>query len=243
LALPRLKVTRVVRQDSSGSTAIFTEYLSKNSTTWANTGGTGKQIKWKGDVMAAVSTAGVTEALKATPGAISYISFDRVLRDGLSAVSLRNKAGQFIAPSETAFQAAVKASAINKSESLTASLVDMDGAGVWPIVDLTYILLDNAPKSNARATASAKFFYWAFLKGDTMIKGTGFAALPTEIQARVIRKLSEIKPQDGRPLNFTRHPQEGLFSAYGPALKIGVAPLPIGFVHVFALHPHAEDQL
>jgi hypothetical protein len=119
----------------------------------------------------------------------------------------------------------------------------MDGAGVWPIVDLTYILLDNAPKSNARATASAKFFYWAFLKGDTMIKGTGFAALPTEIQARVIRKLSEIKPQDGRPLNFTRHPQEGLFSAYGPALKIGVAPLPIGFVHVFALHPHAEDQL
>ena len=201
VSLPKLKVMRVVREDSSGSTGIFTEYLAKQSPAWA--GSVGKQVKWQGEIIAVKGNDAVAEAVKATPGAIGYISFDRVLRDGLVSVALRNKAGQFVTASETAFQATVKVSNIGKSQSLTASLVDLDGLGVWPIVDLTYILLDGSPKSSERASASAKFFYWAFLKGDTLIRGTGFAALPTEVQAMAIRKLAEIKSTDGKSINLT----------------------------------------
>lgn len=204
LNLPRIRVVRVVREDSSGSTAILTEYLSQHSPGWAKTTGVGRTVKWKGEVMLAKGNDGLSAAVKATPGAIGYVSFDRVRRDDLASVMLRNKSGAFVAPSELAFQAAVKASSISKSSALTASLVDLQGPAVWPIVDLTYILMDATPKSAERASASARFFYWAFLKGDPLISGTGFAALPTEVQALVVRKLAEIKPTDGKPLHFTR---------------------------------------
>lgn len=213
LSLPKTRVIRVVREDASGSTGIFTEYLAKHSPAWAGTVGVGKLVKWKGEVVAAKGNDGVAEAVKSTPGAIGYASFDRVLRDSLVSVSLKNKAGVFVAASEGAFSAAVKASGISKSESLTASLIDMDGAAVWPIVDLTYVLLDGAPKSAQRASASAKFFYWAFLKGDTLIRGTGFAALPTEVQAMVVRKLADIKPTDGKSINLTRRIEGGLMAS------------------------------
>lgn len=220
LALPKVKVIRVVREEASGNTEIFTGYLAKQNPAWATSTGVGKLVKWKGEVVAVKGSDAVAEAVKTTPGALGYVSFDRVLKSGLASVALRNKAGQFVTPSEASFQAAVKASNIGKSETLTASLVDLDGVGVWPIVDLTYILLDGSPKSSAKASASAKFFYWAFLKGDTLIRGTGFAALPTEVQALVIRKLAEIKPLDGKSINLTRRSPEGLVARWDSALEI-----------------------
>lgn len=214
LALPKTKVIRIAREDASGSTAILTQYLSQQSPTWASGTGVGRTVKWKGEVVLAKGNDDLGAAIKATLGAIGYVSYDRVLRDGLVSVSLRNKAGNFVAPSEAAFQAAVKASSISKSGSLTASLIDMPGSGVWPIVDLTYILLDASPKLADRANASARFFYWAFLKGDSLINGSGFAALPTEVQAAVVRKLGEIKPADGRSLNFTQQSEHMLLARW-----------------------------
>jgi len=214
LALPKTKVIRIAREDASGSTAILTQYLSQQNSAWASGTGVGRTVKWKGEVVLVKGSDELGAAVKATPGAIGYVSFDRVLRDGLVSVSLRNKAGNFMAPSEAAFQAAVKASSITKSASLTASLIDMPGSGVWPIVDLTYILLDASPKLADRSSASARFFYWAFLKGDPLISGSGFAALPTEVQAAVVRKLGEIKPADGKPLNFTQHSEHKLLTRW-----------------------------
>lgn len=209
LALPKAKVIRVVREDVSGSTGIFTEYLSRQSPVWAKSVGSAKLVKWPGEVTPAKGNDAVVEAVKATPGAIGYASFDRAQRSGLTMVALRNKTGRFVTPSEAAFRAAVKASNVGKSDSMTASLVDLDGTEVWPIVDLTYILLDAFPKSSTRASAAAKFFYWAFLKGDPLIRGTGFAALPAEVQALVVRKLAEIRPQDGKSIILTQRPFQG----------------------------------
>ena len=146
----------------------------------------------------------------ATPGAIAYVSYDRVIRDRLTAVALRNKAGVFVTLSKPRFQAAVKVSSISKSAALTASLIDTDGPNVWRLTDLTHILLDTSPKTAERANASAQFFYWAFLKRNILINGSGFAAWPTEVQAMVVRKLGEIKPLDGKKLNFTRWQADSL---------------------------------
>lgn len=214
IALPRTRVVRIARKDSSGSTAILTEYLSQQSPAWANGTGVGKTVKWNSDVVLAKGNDDLAAAVKATPGAIGYVSYDRVLRDGLAAVSLRNKAGNFVPPSEASIRAAVKGSMFRKSSALTASLIDMPGVGVWPIVDLTYILLDAAPKSAEQASATARFFYWAFLKGDALISGTGFAPLPTEVQALAVRKLVELRAGDGKPLNFTRRPAQMMFTRW-----------------------------
>ena len=206
LALPHLRVVRVVRADASGSTEILTRYLAQQSPGFATAVGAGKTVKWSAGDTAAAGTAlvtargndGVASAVKATPGAIGYTSYDRVLRDALAPVALKNRAGVYVRPSEPAIQAAVRASDLRRSDTMTASLIDLDGRDVWPLVDLTYVLLDAEPPSAARASASAQFFYWAFLKGDVLVKGTGFAALPTEVQARVVRRLADIKPRDGK---------------------------------------------
>jgi phosphate transport system substrate-binding protein len=223
LSLPKTRVTRVVREDASGSTGIFTEYLAKHSPAWAGTVGVGKLVKWSGEVVAVKGNDGVAVAVKTTPGAIGYTSFDRVLREALVSVALKNKAGQFVVASEGAFSAAVKASGISKSESLTASLIEMDGVSAWPIVDLTYVLLDGAPPSAQRASASAKFFYWAFLKGDTLIRGTGFAALPMGVQAMVVRKLADIKPADGKSINLTARPEGALLAGESIPLRAALS--------------------
>jgi phosphate transport system substrate-binding protein len=196
--LPNLKITRVVREESSGTTEAFTSYLASASPEWS--GGSGKKITWAGEVAALKGNDGVAQAVKETAGAIGYVSLDRVSKHSLTSVSLRNKSGKFVAASENAIVAAVRASDLRKD--LHASLLDGAGAESWPIVDVTYILIDAHPKSASEASRTLQFFYWAMLKGDDIVRGTGFAPLPAEVQARVIRQLAEVSPQDGMPVQL-----------------------------------------
>jgi phosphate transport system substrate-binding protein len=78
----------------------------------------------------------------------------------------------------------------------------MNAADAWPLVDATYILVDANPLVAAEASRTLKFFYWAFLKGDDIVRGTGFAPLPVEVQARVVRLLGEVRSQDKLPIDY-----------------------------------------
>lgn len=197
MRLPALKVVRVVRMEGSGSTETFTSYLATQNPTWKASVGVGKQVKWKEGSLSVNGNDGVAESVKKTPGAIGYVSFDRVQYHDLATVALRNAAGQFVLPSESAFQAAIRFAGAGKNDIMAETLINASGADAWPITDITYVLMDAAPKSSAKANASVKFFYWAFLKGDELIQGTGFAPLPPAIQARAVRKIGEIQPEDG----------------------------------------------
>ena len=203
LTLPRTPITVVVRKDGSGTTETFTKYLASQNTAWTSTIGVGKQVKWNANAHLEKGNDGVAQALKKTMGAIGYISFDRARTLGLTMVNLKNAAGNYVKPSEASFTAAIKAANLYKNQTMIASLINLDGNDSWPITDMTYILMDATPKREEDARGGAQFFYWAFLKGDNLLNGTGFSPLPVTLQALVTRKLSDIRPQDGKILELT----------------------------------------
>lgn len=207
LNLPSQDIVRVVRRDSSGSTESFTKYLSGVSPSWARVIGSGKIVRWPGTVQSANGTDGVATLVHETPGAIGYVSYDRVMHDKLAIALLQNRSGFYVEPSEYAFRVTIKASDLGRKGDESASLIDLSGQDVWPITDATFILVDTKPKSSEGASRVLSFFYWAFLKGDDVVAGTGFAPLPSELQARIVRRLSEVQPGDGRPLELIFMPQ------------------------------------
>ena len=99
-------------------------------------------------------------------------------------------------PSEAGFLAAVKGSALMRSES-APPLVDLDGLDVWPITQCAYVVIDRTPVSGAKASPLMKFIYWSMRHGDSLVAGTGYVALPPATQARVIQRLQEVQPKDG----------------------------------------------
>ena len=203
--LPKVAITRIVREDSSGSTEALTGYFSLVSENWSRSIGSGNTVSWPGTVTKARGSDGVIEALRGARGAITYVSLDRVARDKLNPVLLENRQGKFVAPSEAGLKAAVKASTMNLTADEYASLLNMPGSATWPITHATFVLVDRAPKTAASVSQTLSFFYWAFMKGDNIITGTGFAPLPTAMQARIMGRFKEeIKAQDGVPLQFMR---------------------------------------
>jgi phosphate transport system substrate-binding protein len=202
LQLPRTAIKRLVRSDNSGTTATFTDYLSRVSPEWSAKIGSGLAVKWPGTVDSAQGNDKLVALLQATPGSIAYVSFNSVKRQRLAFTQLQNRSGHFISPSEASFIAAISASALGKSGDENASLLDLPGARVWPITDTTYIVIERRPKNPQRAKQVLNFFYWVFLQGDAMAGETGFVPLPSSVQARVVARFREIENPDGTPLEF-----------------------------------------
>lgn len=200
LALPRSPIRVVVREDASGSTRAFTRYLASQDASWATR--VGQRVEWPSEVTSARGTKGVAEVVKATEGAIGYVSFQEVRRQSLAAPQLQNRDGKFVLPSERAIQSAVNASEMSKAGDETASLIDLRGTESWPITETTYVLLPRRPADVAQAKRVLNFFYWVFAQGDRMAQETGFVPLPTRIQARLLSRLKEVTGPDGRPLEF-----------------------------------------
>jgi phosphate transport system substrate-binding protein len=204
VSLPNLAVQRVVRSDKSGTTEGFTKYLALMNPTFNAEVGFGQLPKWPGQPLAASGSDGVVETLEATEGAIGYVSFDRVTRNKLNAVRLRNADGFWVAAGEAGFRSAVTKSDVFKRGDDLASVLNMPGENSWPITMTTYVLFDAVPRTAAEADRGLRFIYWAFTNGDRMLKGTGFAPLPTNVQAKITTRLGGVKPQDGMALSYFR---------------------------------------
>ena len=201
LTLPDLPVVRVVRADGSGTTEVFVAYLRLAAAAQAaGIEPQGGRARWPGETVAVEGSDRLVAAVKATPGAIGYASSDHVLRDGLSGVRLRNRRGEWMEPTTAAFKAAIVAGGLFKHSLEPASLLDLDGVGVWPIVTATYVLVPREPASLERAGRTLNFFYRSFLMGDKAVAGTGFAPLPIATQARIVTLLSGFRTQQGEPV-------------------------------------------
>ncbi|RRD58731.1 phosphate ABC transporter substrate-binding protein PstS [Comamonadaceae bacterium OH2545_COT-014] len=194
LRLPALPVVRVVRADASGSTATFTRYLGLFSEEWRSKAGSSPG--WNGTVAAARSTIGVVEAVQGQPGAVGYVPFDRVQKGALTAVALKNEAGQFVQPSELSIRDATQAA--NLQQNLTASLLNTRGAQAWPITELTYVLVSANPAKASDLAPTLEFFAWALQKGDAIVRQTGFVALPARVQAAAFKVLLGVRDAQGK---------------------------------------------
>lgn len=200
LALPAAAVVRIVRADRSGTSEGFSRYLEVVSPAFKTEIGAGSLPKWPGTgsgLTAAQGNDGVVKSVLATDGALGYVSFDRVRADKLTAVRVVNAAGKPVVASEASFRAAIRQSALHQTGDDLASLANPPGEESWPITLTTFVLFDAAPARTSDVEAALRFFYWAFVSGDKLIADTGFAPLPTSVQAKLASRFAAIKPRDG----------------------------------------------
>lgn len=202
LSLPDLPIVRVVREDASGSSEVWSRWLGLASPRFAEKVPASQKPSWPGQVLAENGNDGVVARVQAMQGALGYVSYDRVLRDRLTDVRLRTRSGAVVAASEAAFRSAMLASDVYRQGDDLASLLDMPRPDAWPVTATTYVLIDAAPQDLRRATAAARFIYWCFMQGDALTRGTGFAPLPARVQARLAPRLMQVRDPQGQALSF-----------------------------------------
>ncbi|MDY7573162.1 phosphate ABC transporter substrate-binding protein PstS [Actimicrobium sp. CCI2.3] len=201
IKLPDVPIRCIVRSDESGTTAGFTDYLSKADTDWALRFGTGLRVNWPAGVVPAKGNDGMATTVSETAGAIGYVAANQAAKKKLVYSLLQNRSKNYVAPTEETLLAAVKSSpAPRDGEAL--NFVDMPASNAWPITDATYVLIERTPKNSARVAGVLRFFYWSFLRGDNMASETGYVPLPAMVQARAVGKLGQVRDAQGHPLDF-----------------------------------------
>ena len=199
LALPDLRIRRVVRADGSGTTEVFLRYLQQAAPTLAAAiTGPANLPQWPGKVTPADGSSKLAAAVKATPGAIGYISSDYLARENLQGVQLRNQRGEWVQPSLESYRAAIQAVALFRNSLAPTSMLDTDGVNAWPIVTATYVVVPRSPQHMERAGRTLNFFYRSFLLGDSAVAGPRLAPLPGVTQARIVAVVCPVRTTDGR---------------------------------------------
>lgn len=180
LNLPDEAIVPLHRNDASGTTFVFTSYLSQISADWKRSVGAGTLVNWKGGA-GATTNGGVAAAIKSTRGAIGYVQFAYAAfegPDGLATCRLQNSAGKFVRPDRGSFRAAAEGVDWQRSANLAPAMNNAEGDNAWPIISATYILVSKAPNRAARSMEAVKFFGWAFTHGDDLAKSLAYISLP-----------------------------------------------------------------
>lgn len=197
-SLPAWPIKRVVRAEKSGTSDGFSRYLAGVSARFKDEVGASQAPAWPGEPLKAEGNDGMVQMLRATPGAVAYVSHDRVLRDRLAAVKLRNAAGRFVLPTEAGFRAAILESDMHRQGDDLATLLNRPGNDAWPITLTSFVLVDARPATAAKVEGALKFLYWCFMHGDDLTRGTGFAPLPVSVQSRLTARFTQVRTVDGQ---------------------------------------------
>ncbi len=186
--LPNQKIIVVHRSDGSGTTHVFTDYLSEASKMWKSKFGVGKAIGWATGV-GGKGNEGVTNLIKQTPYSVGYIENAYKEKNNLAAATLQTAEGKWVAATLPNFQAAVKQAKWSKKDHFYSSLVMQDNA--YPIVAATFILM---PKEKAESNEQVKaFFDYSFRNGDKAAQKLGYIPLPVETTNMVRQYWTENK--------------------------------------------------
>lgn len=194
--LPDLKIVVARRSDGSGTTYIFSDYLSSISPDWLSKVGKGTSVNWPVGI-GGKGNAGVAGAIQQTPGAIGYVELAYAVQNKLSFATLQNKEGKWVAPSFQGASAAAAASTI--PDDMRVSLVNAPGADTYPIAGLTWALLYQDQKDKAKGAALVKFLNWSIHDGQTISEELLYAKLPTDLVTRAEAMLKTIT-FEGQPL-------------------------------------------
>jgi phosphate transport system substrate-binding protein len=204
LNLPKLPIKLVVRETAASTTLALTTFLAQTDRAWATRIGAKDKPEWPAAALKVPTVQAMSQTVQSTPGAIGYLNIDEAYRTKLTHVQLRNRAGNYLKPSRESILSAATTAGISRSADKTPNLINVEGVASWPIVEITYVLIDRVPKTLDRSRSTLKFFYWAFMQGDAMAAETGFVPLPTTMQARVVGRFREVLAPDHTPIDFLK---------------------------------------
>ncbi len=200
LALPDAAIAPVRRADGSGTTFIFTNYLSKVNAEWKSKVGEGTAVNWPVGA-GGKGNEGVSAFVQRLPNSIGYVEYAYAKQNKMAYVLLKNQAGAFAAPDDANFKAA--AANADWAKSFYQILTDQPGKDTWPISGATFILMQKAQDKPAQGAAALKFFDWAYSSGDKMAADLEYVPLPDALKAQVHKVwTAEIKDSAGKPIAF-----------------------------------------
>ncbi|MFC5497496.1 phosphate ABC transporter substrate-binding protein PstS [Caenimonas terrae] len=195
LALPDAAISPVRRADGSGTTFIFTNYLSKVNPEWKSKVGEGTAVNWPTGA-GGKGNEGVAAFVARLPNSIGYVEYAYVKQNKMTYAQMQNAAGKFVSPEDRAFKAAAAGAQWNKS--FYQILTDQPGAESWPITGATFILMHKVQDKPAQAAATLKFFQWAYQQGDKTAAELDYVAMPAVVKTQIEKAWGEIKDGSGK---------------------------------------------
>ncbi|MBI5464730.1 MAG: phosphate ABC transporter substrate-binding protein PstS [Ignavibacteriales bacterium] len=189
--LPNKTIIVVHRSDGSGTTSIFTDYLSKVSRTWEANVGRGTSVGWPVG-LGGKGNEGVAGMVKQSEGSIGYVELAYAVKNNLPFAALKNKAGEFVGASFESVTAAAAGTIKSMPEDLRVSITDADGKYSYPISGFTWLLVYKNMKDKSKEAEVVKFLGWAMHDGQSYAKDLYYAPLPKEVIKMCEKKIDSI---------------------------------------------------
>ena len=197
--LPAQPTVVVHRSDGSGTTFLFTDYLSKVSPKWKDNVSADTAVEWPTGI-GAKGNEGVANNLSQTKGAIGYVEYAYAKQNKLAFAEMINKDGKAVAPDSEAFRAAAANANWEGTPGFGVILTDQPGAASWPIAGATFILIPKRAQKPADSAEALKFFAWAYAKGDKMAEELDYVPMPPNVVEAIKKSWLEIKDPAGKPV-------------------------------------------
>ncbi len=188
--LPDQDIVVVHRSDGSGTTFIFTDYLSKVSSEWKSKAGSNTSVNWPAGI-GGKGNEGVSGQVKQTPGALGYVELIYAVQNKLPYSDVKNSAGEFVKPTVDSITAALATAEI--PADFRFSMTNAPGKEAYPIAGATWLLVYQQQKDPGKGKKLVEFLKWAAKDGEKMAKNLDYAPLPENVQERVLKEVNEIK--------------------------------------------------
>ena len=200
--LPDQDITVVNRSDGSGTTFIFTNYLSKVSQEWKDKVGNNTSVQWPAPTSTGgKGNEGVASFVLRIKGSIGYVEYAYAKQNKMTYTLLENRAGSFVAPTAEAFQAAAAAADWKSAPGMYVILTDAPGKASWPIAGATFILMHKNQANAERAKSVLQFFDWAYKDGDKMALNLDYIPMPDAVVKLIHEEWkSQLKDSSGKPV-------------------------------------------
>ncbi len=199
LDLPDAAIAPVRRADGSGTSFIFTNYLSKVNAEWKSKVGEGTAVNWPVGA-GGKGNEGVAAFVSRLPNSIGYVEYAYVKQNKMTFAQLKNAAGNFVSPEDGAFKAA--AAGAEWSKSFYQILTEQPGKDSWPITGATFILMQKVQDKPAQAAASLKFFEWAYKNGDKTADDLDYVPMPAAVKTIIEKAWGDIKDASGKTVAY-----------------------------------------
>jgi phosphate transport system substrate-binding protein len=190
IKLPDSDILVVHRSDGSGTSYIFTDYLSKVSPDWKAKVGVNTAVKWPTG-LGAKGNEGVSGQIEQTPGAFGYVELIYAAQNKMPVAQLKNAAGSYVTPTTDSVTAALASAQI--PDDFRFSMTDAPGADSYPISGVTWLLVYQKQTNAGKGKKMVEFLQWALTKGEEMAKPLDYAPLPQALRDRVLKRISEIQ--------------------------------------------------